>query len=385
MKIKALFLLSLILFIQIFLNLYHPPGLLSYIIPSLCWGLIGVLSILLWGLPNIFKYVNLRIVKYAFLLSIIQLALSVDLGLFNSFAKNPVVFTPTMIVINLTYVLALILGMEFSRGFIIKFLCGRRKTFLILALSLIYSPTFNLFETIFSGQKPIVLVDFLGSSFLPSLASNMFASYLVSLSGPAASISYVAPLKLFNWFSPFLPSLPWGLTSLLGVGFPIVSFTVLENILPKRLRRKSILKVKDFRNSSFRSILPFILFVLVIWFNLGFFNVFPSVVMSGSMRPEFDVGDVLLLLKVSSKDLNVGDIVQYVSESRVMVVHRIVDFKGIFLITKGDANVNPDPVPVHPDQVLGKVILIIPKIGWFSIYVRSMFNFIFQFIGKLHI
>ena len=43
-------------------------------------------------------------------------------------------------------------------------------------------------------------------------------------------------------------------------------------------------------------------------------------------------------------------------------------------ITKGDANSEPDVDPVMPDQVTGKVVFTIPKLGWIPIFFKTIFN-----------
>ena len=59
-------------------------------------------------------------------------------------------------------------------------------------------------------------------------------------------------------------------------------------------------------------------------------------------------------------------------------MHRVVEVheteESTFFITKGDANDAPDPLPVLPEQVNGKIIFRIPKIGWAAIVVKGFFT-----------
>ena len=75
--------------------------------------------------------------------------------------------------------------------------------------------------------------------------------------------------------------------------------------------------------------------------------------------------------------INEGDIIQFRKE-KVTVMHRVVDIQETedlrFFITKGDANDEPDKDPVIPENVVGKLVLTIPKIGWASIVVKSFFT-----------
>jgi len=80
-----------------------------------------------------------------------------------------------------------------------------------------------------------------------------------------------------------------------------------------------------------------------------------------SMVPTIMHGDTILIRK-GIEDIEVGDIVSFKVGSRV-VVHRVVDIqKNPILIfqTKGDAVEEPDGLEITVDQVMGKIIDIIP-------------------------
>ena len=49
-------------------------------------------------------------------------------------------------------------------------------------------------------------------------------------------------------------------------------------------------------------------------------------------------------------------------EENSFITHRVIKIDGQDLITRGDAN-NSEDKPIKSDQILGKVIYIIPKIG----------------------
>jgi signal peptidase len=59
-------------------------------------------------------------------------------------------------------------------------------------------------------------------------------------------------------------------------------------------------------------------------------------------------------------------------------MHRVIEIQETAgakrFITKGDANDSPDVEPVIPQNVVGKVVVTIPKIGWVSIVVKRFFT-----------
>mgnify|MGYP005652025991 CR=1 FL=1 len=361
-----------------------PAGLLAYLVPSLCWVGVAVISIfannLLGGLDSKWRIVYLA----AFLAAIFQIALLVDAGLITKFGRSPVSFAPRMLILNSIMVLSSVFGVEFSRAHILRNL-GRRKPLLSLMLmSLLHSPVLALLRMPLSNVKPLLFVEFLGSDFLPALAQNLLASYLALLAGPIASIAYVMPLSVFQWFSPVLPDLPWSLKSLLGVVSPTISLVAINYATPREVLRSAGLKIDVFRGwkkkeSPAKALAPILIFVLAVWFSTGLLSVFPSVVMSGSMQPTLNVGDIAILVKVPPNKIQLGDIIQYVGREGA-VLHRVVAIKQGYFVTKGDANNAIDYDPVYSSQIKGKLLLIIPKLGWISIYMKIIVFSIFSFI-----
>ncbi len=95
------------------------------------------------------------------------------------------------------------------------------------------------------------------------------------------------------------------------------------------------------------------------------------------MRPTMDVGDVVIIAKVPADVIEPGDIIQFRKE-KVTVMHRVVEIQETegskFFITKGDANDEPDKDPVILENVVGKLVFKIPKIGWVAIIIKGFFT-----------
>ena len=66
----------------------------------------------------------------------------------------------------------------------------------------------------------------------------------------------------------------------------------------------------------------------------------PVVVLSGSMRPTYEVGTIIYYKKVDEGQLKAGDIITYKLNS-TLVTHRIKRIENGKYVTQGDAN-NPD-------------------------------------------
>ena len=90
-------------------------------------------------------------------------------------------------------------------------------------------------------------------------------------------------------------------------------------------------------------------------------------VVSGSMDPDIPVHSVVLVQPAAPEELQPGEIVAYRSGSSV-VIHRLVENHIVEgeLVTKGDANAEPDPLKVEYAGVLGTVTAHIPFIGIYA-------------------
>ena len=89
----------------------------------------------------------------------------------------------------------------------------------------------------------------------------------------------------------------------------------------------------------------------------GVFGMKPAVVLSGSMEPSIETGDMILLHKTDPENLKEGDVICYLLSGKA-VTHRIKavtkgEDGGIRYVTQGDANNVEDRLAVTPDQVQG--------------------------------
>ncbi len=350
----------------------------SYVVQPVLWGLLA------WAVLVLPKYrpvakLNVRsaIIQLALMIGFFQVLFYVIGGLFSSFGKSPYSFTPTGILTNLIFVGSMLVGMELSRAWLINHL-GKHHTFLALAfVGLLYTLLAIPLDRITGLRPELESITFLNSTFLPLLAENLLASLLALLAGPLAAIVYRGMLQGFWWFSPILPDLSWAFKGLIGTATPIVGLVVVNSFYAAKAGRGQP-KRQTKEGCPVGWIITSIIAVVIIWFSVGLFPFHPSLVASGSMSPVMEAGDVVIIAKVSADVIKEGDIIQFRKEEKITVMHRVIEIQdtegAILFITKGDANDEPDKDPVIPANVVGKLVLTIPKIGWASIMVKSFFT-----------
>lgn len=85
-----------------------------------------------------------------------------------------------------------------------------------------------------------------------------------------------------------------------------------------------------------------------------------AVVVSGSMTGTIDVNDIVIAKKQDS--YKVDDVVSFESGEN-LVTHRIVGEQDGGFVTRGDANNTCDAELLSEDNIVGRVVWVIPKVG----------------------
>ena len=105
------------------------------------------------------------------------------------------------------------------------------------------------------------------------------------------------------------------------------------------------------------------------------------VVLTGSMLPKIQVYDVVVTKKVDASKLEVGDVITFSSADTrflgTIITHRIIkknydaESKSYNFQTKGDNNNVADSALVPQNNIYGKVIIKIPKLGYLQEFLAS--------------
>lgn len=109
-------------------------------------------------------------------------------------------------------------------------------------------------------------------------------------------------------------------------------------------------------------------------------NIKSFVVLSGSMSPKIGTGSVVFV--IPQKNYSVGDVITFgqVSKTQTPTTHRIVDSRVVngeqWFITKGDANNANDGKEITKGDILGRVFLFIPLLGYVINFARNPVVFI---------
>jgi signal peptidase I len=103
-----------------------------------------------------------------------------------------------------------------------------------------------------------------------------------------------------------------------------------------------------------------------------------AAITSGSMWPELKIGSLVFVQGIAGRDAKVGDIIVFKNRANgTFTIHRVIELKKDTLITKGDANFDPDP-PVGYEDVIGRTVNIfggpaqIPYVGGITVFASNL-------------
>ncbi|MBI3619601.1 signal peptidase I [Candidatus Roizmanbacteria bacterium] len=134
------------------------------------------------------------------------------------------------------------------------------------------------------------------------------------------------------------------------------------------------------------------LFILLVVFTVGsntnILGGYKSyLVQSGSMEPTIMIGDIIIDHKPTQYVKN--DVITFVDKEQRIVTHRIIGVSAgnneLQITTKGDANRAEDGDQIGEKNIIGKVIFIVPKLGYLVAFTKSLPGFILLVLGPIAI
>ena len=352
------------------------------IVIMIIWIAVTIISMPIENDHTRFKSKNEKI-KTTLIIVIIYYILYFLLGLIVGYKRSPYSRTFFGIAKNLFYIVGLIAMQDYVRTKVIN---NQRKkvnyvlfTIVFILLRLDYTEGFQVFS---SGGK---IFEYIASVIIPEVAKGCVCMYLAISGGTLLVYAYSLPVALFQVLCPIFPDVDWFLKSIFDILISLIIFlynNYEHMIKTTRMTRREKKKINPIKN------IPIIIVLLiVVSFIAGFLPAKPIAIMSYSMVPTFSRGAVVISVKMDKKNLHklkVGDILHYKAENGE-VIHRIIDIKhdekgNLLFQTKGDNNNIPDSKLVEEEQVIGRIILYIPYIGypsvWFSEKILGVKSFI---------
>jgi len=115
--------------------------------------------------------------------------------------------------------------------------------------------------------------------------------------------------------------------------------------------------------------------IFIITSNFSVFSGYRSfMVQSGSMEPAIMTGDIIVIHPQANYMIN--DVITFIGSDNRTITHRIAEIREAsekrLFSTKGDANRSQDEDLIKQSQITGKVVLVIPKLGYLVAFSKSL-------------
>lgn len=276
------------------------------------------------------------------------------------------------IVKNLLVLGTAVILKEWVRNFLINSVQKRFAVVFGVAIILIFSFTEVNLDT-FSKLKTLEeSFSYISKNILPVVFYNVFMTFAAYILGFYGTAIYATLTKFPIWIVRILPNFRWITLLLVGALLPLMFTIVLRSISKRKATRGKRQEMKQ--ASPYSWIATAVVSVLTVWFALGIFPIFPTAIVSNSMKPDISRGDIVLLQKVDPNTLEEQDVILYALDD-IQVFHRIIKIQylqGVKQYTvKGDNNQFQDPKAVIGEQIIGKHIATIPYIGWPGVLLQQ--------------
>ncbi len=314
----------------------------------------------------------------AVICAVILIAVRILTGsILGELGSSPYDLSPAGILGNLFYVLPVMAAREVIRSYVLGTYCNvHNLKFFIFITVMMTASALNYSKLMMASDIKGISI-FFAQEAGPVLCQNIMLSYLALYGGPIAAILYAGVLELFHWVSPILSALNWLAEGAVGILVPIgfILFLIEKYEEPQHGKRS----IKEKKGSLIGWSATALFSIGLLWFIAGVFPIVPSVVVTGSMEPLIYPGDVVLLQQMRTEEqvrsLVAGDVIQF-QRDEIRITHRIVEILddgigNLTFRTKGDNNSTVDSQLVHPNDIKGELVRVIPKIGYPSLLIKG--------------
>ena len=270
------------------------------------------------------------------------------------------------------YIIVVILEELLRYQLIIK---SGKKLFLVIlscVTFIIFDIMININLSTFSSNMQIFM--FLALYLFPAISKNIVATYISYNVGYKPNIVWILVTTLYASLIPIIPDVGQYIGSMIHFLFPLVIGYSAYDFFRKRKNKKPLSYEKN--HSNYWLVMSTLFVIVIIYFTSGFFRYYTIAIATGSMVPNINKGDVVIIdQRFKEKDLKVGQVIAYQLENRI-IVHRlkkiVTNGEETVYYTKGDANNTVDNYAIYSDMLMGTVDTKIPYIGLPTVWLNEL-------------
>ena len=216
---------------------------------------------------------------------------------------------------------------------------------------------------------------FIAMYLLPAISTSISCTYISKKTGYKPVLLYLLVIELYQYVIPIIPNPDKYLTSVIHLILPIVLLLRVMRFF--KFEEDEVVESRAKKTGPLTIAIPALFIITVVYFTSGYFKYYAVAVATGSMEPNINVGDIVIIeqIKKDYGKLEIGDVLAF-KYNGVIVVHRIINKinKGdeYFFYTKGDNNGSADNYVIKPDSIVGVVNHKIDYLGLPTVWLNNL-------------
>ena len=375
---KKIFIFESIMLLVLILNVCNTNILKLYRLPIFLL-IADFLFFLILGFEKDNKRLKKEVTFEVFICTIIFLLFYYIFGVFISFAYTDDYLTIYGIEkIILPLLLTIVFKEDLRKSLLTK--CGDSKFLMIYTVLIFILIDISSSLSIIKINDSYNIFLFIALTLLPSISRNIFATYVSKNVGTNPIILYLIIMTLYEYIIPIVPNPNRYLKSIIDFIIPIIMLVRVIKVVDKYSDKDYEIERNYNKLRVAYLIIPIFITSLVVYLVSGYFKYYAIAIASGSMKPVFDRGYVVVVEQVGAKydnydKLQNGEIIAFKTEKEI-VVHRIIkkiETKDeVIYYTKGDANPKEDNYAIKRENIVGIVRFKVPFIGYPTIWLSEI-------------
>lgn len=216
---------------------------------------------------------------------------------------------------------------------------------------------------------------FIALYLMPAISKNIACSYITVKTGYKPVIFYQLVMTLYVYILPILPNPSEYISSIIQFVVPLILMYRMYLLFDKYTNK---VVERNYNKRSFAVFVPtLIVTAILVYFVSGYFHFHAIAIASGSMSPEINKGDVVVVEKIDEKYdlLQEGQVIAY-KHGNIVVVHRLINIiksdNNYYFYTKGDANEDDDNWVINQDDIIGIVKVKVPFVGLPTVWLNEL-------------
>lgn len=358
------------------------PALAQYAIQPMLWMGVAGISYAGWRRLEHRPPFSPILTAIAAAVAVVHVGFFVLSGVFVGFGESMVAGRLVDVPRDTWFVSTWLLGLETARAFIFHAWRPLSERAAFAATAGILAIAMTPFGRVDALADSDTIVSTMAGYIVPTIMLSILLTWLADHGGLGPGFAYALVLLAFEWFSRVQPDLEWPALFVIGAVAPVVSSRLIRQAYLETAEGNRRWADMDHRDDAHgeRHPLAWALVLVAVGLSLvgaaSLMGLRPAVVDGISMEPAFARGDLAIIdRRVDAGSLMVGDVIEFEDLAGRPVVHRIVAIEGVgrtaVFTTQGDNNRRPDE-PITEEDIRGRVVVTVPKVGWPAIWFRNV-------------